>query len=259
VLQVQKNVSQSYWKKWIEDRDLDAGDTLMQIYMPLVHFQVNRIAHRLPSSVSISRDDLHSLALMGLYDALEKFDPKRDLKFETYASIRISGNILDGLRKEDWLPRTIRDKAKKIENAIEKLEPTLERKATPEEIALYTGYSSMEVINVMNDVFFSNMLSVDEQIKDAGDGQVNFIETIKDHETLTPEEMLLKDEQNKLLAKRIETELNEKEQLVISLYYYEELTFTEIGTIINLSTSRVSQIHAKSIFKLRNLLSKSNI
>ncbi|MEH7350417.1 FliA/WhiG family RNA polymerase sigma factor [Gottfriedia acidiceleris] len=253
-MQVQKNVSQSYWKRWIEDRDLDAGDALMRIYMPLVHFQVNRIAQRLPSNVT--RDDLHSLAMMGLYDALEKFDPKRDLKFETYASIRISGNILDGLRKEDWLPRSIRDKAKKIDFAIEKLELDLQRKATPEEIAEYTGYTSMEVVNVINDVFFSNMLSVDEQIKDAGDGQVNFIHTIKDHETLTPEEMLLKDEQIRLLAKTIVAELNEKEQLVISLYYHEELTFTEIGKIINLSTSRVSQIHAKSIFKLRDLLSK---
>lgn len=254
MLQVQKNVSQSYWKRWIEDRDLDAGDALMRIYMPLVHFQVNRIAQRLPSNVT--RDDLHSLAMMGLYDALEKFDPKRDLKFETYASIRISGNILDGLRKEDWLPRSIRDKAKKIDFAIEKLELDLQRKATPEEIAEYTGYTSMEVVNVINDVFFSNMLSVDEQIKDAGDGQVNFIHTIKDYETLTPEEMLLKDEQIRLLAKTIVAELNEKEQLVISLYYHEELTFTEIGKIINLSTSRVSQIHAKSIFKLRDLLSK---
>ncbi|MFD4704226.1 FliA/WhiG family RNA polymerase sigma factor [Gottfriedia sp. NPDC058432] len=253
-MQVQKNVSQSYWKRWIEDRDLDAGDALMRIYMPIVHFQVNRIAQRLPSNVS--RDDLHSLAMLGLYDALEKFDPKRDLKFETYASIRISGNILDGLRKEDWLPRSIRDKAKKIDFAIEKLEPDLQRKATPEEIAEYTGYTSMEVVNVINDVFFSNLLSIDEQIKDAGDGQVNFIHTIKDHETLTPEEMLLKDEQIRLLAKTIVTELNEKEQLVISLYYHEELTLTEIGAIINLSTSRVSQIHAKSIFKLRDLLSK---
>ncbi|MGG2026864.1 FliA/WhiG family RNA polymerase sigma factor [Gottfriedia sp. S16(2024)] len=253
-MQVQKNVSQSYWKRWIEDRDLDAGDALMRIYMPIVHFQVNSIAQRLPSNVS--RDDLHSLAMLGLYDALEKFDPKRDLKFETYASIRISGNILDGLRKEDWLPRSIRDKAKKIDFAIEKLEPDLQRKATPEEIAEYTGYTSMEVVNVTNDVFFSNLLSIDEQIKDAGDGQVNFIHTIKDHETLTPEEMLLKDEQIRLLAKTIVTELNEKEQLVISLYYHEELTLTEIGAIINLSTSRVSQIHAKSIFKLRDLLSK---
>ncbi|WP_088012937.1 FliA/WhiG family RNA polymerase sigma factor [Gottfriedia acidiceleris] len=255
MFQVQKNVSQDYWKKWIEDHDLQAGDALMRIYMPLVHFHVNRIAQRLPSNVC--RDDLQSLAMMGLYNALEKFDPNRDLKFETYASIRISGNILDGLRKEDWLPRSIRDKAKKIDCAIEKLEPALGRKATPEEIAQYTGYSSIEVVNVMNDVFFSNMLSVDEQIKDDCDGQVNFIHTIKDHETLTPEEMLLKDEQIRLLARTIVTELNEKEQLVISLYYHEGLTLTEIGTIINLSTSRVSQIHTKAIFKLKHLLSKN--
>ncbi|WP_255294893.1 FliA/WhiG family RNA polymerase sigma factor [Bacillus sp. AFS041924] len=253
-MQVQKNVSKSYWKMWIEDRDRHAGNELIRNYMPLVHFQVNRIAQRLPSNVC--RDELRSFAMMGLYDALEKFDPKRDLKFETYASIRISGNILDGLRKEDWLPRTIRDKAKKIDCAIEKLETTLHRKATPEEIAQYTGYSPKEVVNVINDVFFSNMLSVDEQIKDDGEGQVNFIQKIRDNVTLSPEEMMLKDEQINLLAKTIVTELNEKEQLVISLFYHEDLTFTEIGTIINLSTSRVSQIHAKAIFKLRDLLNE---
>ncbi|PEJ60229.1 FliA/WhiG family RNA polymerase sigma factor [Bacillus sp. AFS002410] len=254
-MQVQKNVSQSYWKTWIEDRDVNAGDALIRIYMPLVHFQVNRIAHRLPSNVS--RDDLRSFAMMGLYDALEKFDPNRDLKFETYASIRISGNIMDGLRKEDWLPRTTRDKAKKIDYAIEKLEPTLQRKVTPEEIAQYTGFSSKEVVNVINDVFFSNMLSFDDQIKDDGDGQVNFIQTIRNNETLTPEEELLKDEQIKQLAETIVAELNEKEQIVISLFYHEELTFTEIGSIISLSTSRVSQIHAKAIFKLRDFFSNN--
>lgn len=252
--QIPKNESQSYWKKWIEDRDIHAGDALIRIYMPLVHFQVNRISQSLPSNVS--RDDLRSFAMMGLYDALEKFDPNRDLKFETYASIRIRGNIMDGLRKEDWLPRTTRDKAKKIDVAIETLEQSLGRKATPVEIAQYTGYSSNEVVNVINDVFFSNLLSVDEQIKDDGDGQVNFIQTLRDNGTLTPEEALLKDEQIKQLAKTIVTELNEKEQIVISLFYHEELTFTEIGTVLSLSTSRVSQIHAKAIFKLKDFLSK---
>jgi RNA polymerase sigma factor for flagellar operon FliA len=252
---VQKNDSQNYWKKWVEDRDKHAGDALVRIYMPLVNFQVSRISQNLPSNVS--RDELKSFGMMGLYDALEKFDPNRDLKFETYASIRIRGSIMDGLRKEDWLPRTTRDKAKKIEHAIESLEQKLQRKATPEEIAAKTGFSSNEVVGVINDVFFSNLLSVDEQIKEDGDGQVNFIQTIKDTYTLTPEEEILKEEQIQHLSKTIVTDLNEKEQTVISLFYIEELTFTEIGVILNLSTSRVSQIHAKSIFKLREVLNKS--
>src|SRR5690606_7417639 len=108
--------TQEYWQKWTDSRDTDAGDALVRKYMPLVSYHVQRISVTLPKSVN--RDELNSLGMIGLYDALEKFDPSRDLKFDTYASFRIRGAIIDGLRKEDWLPRSAREKSKKVEAAI---------------------------------------------------------------------------------------------------------------------------------------------
>src|SRR6476469_7800593 len=123
----------SCWQKWIDCRDPEAGNLLVKKYTPLVSYHVQRISINLPKSVS--RDDIRSLGMMGLFDALERFDLDRDFKFDTYASFRIRGAILDGLRKEDWLPRSARDKKKKMDAAIEKLEQKYLRNVTPEEIA----------------------------------------------------------------------------------------------------------------------------
>jgi RNA polymerase sigma factor FliA len=248
----QMTEEQSYWQSWVTSRDAQAGNFLVQKYLPLVSYHVQRISVNLPRNVS--RDDLRSLGLMGLYDALEKFEPNRDLKFDTYASFRIRGAILDGLRKEDWLPRNTREKAKKIEAAIEKLEQRLARKATIQEISLEVNMTEDEVHSVMNEHFFANILSIDEKPSDQDDkdGQ-SFI--IKDEGTEMPEEKLIKNEMIAEMVKLI-SHLNEKEQLVISLFYKEELTLTEIGQVMSLSTSRISQIHSKAIFKLRHALEK---
>lgn len=248
----QMTEEQAYWQSWVTSRDAQAGNFLVQKYLPLVSYHVQRISVNLPRNVS--RDDLRSLGLMGLYDALEKFEPNRDLKFDTYASFRIRGAILDGLRKEDWLPRNTREKAKKIEAAIEKLEQRLARKASIQEISLEVSMTEEEVHSVMNEHFFANVLSIDEKPSDQEDkdGQ-SFI--IKDEGTEMPEEKLIKDETIAEMVKLI-SQLNEKEQLVISLFYKEELTLTEIGQVMNLSTSRISQIHSKAIFKLRHALEK---
>ncbi|KOP82157.1 FliA/WhiG family RNA polymerase sigma factor [Cytobacillus solani] len=248
----QMTEEQTYWQSWVTSRDAQAGNFLVQKYLPLVSYHVQRISVNLPRNVS--RDDLRSLGLMGLYDALEKFEPNRDLKFDTYASFRIRGAILDGLRKEDWLPRNTREKAKKIEAAIEKLEQRLARKVTIQEISLEVNMTEEEVHSVMNEHFFANVLSIDEKPSDQDDkdGQ-SFI--IKDESTEMPEEKLIKDEMIAEMVNLI-SQLNEKEQLVVSLFYKEELTLTEIGQVMNLSTSRISQIHSKAIFKLRHALEK---
>jgi RNA polymerase sigma factor FliA len=243
---------QMYWKKWIHSRDSNAGDMLVRKYIPLVHYHVQRISAGLPKYVSL--EDLKSLGMLGLYDALEKFDPNRDLKFDTYASIRIRGAILDGLRKEDWLPRTSREKAKKIEAVIEKLEQKFMRTVSAKEVADELGISEEEVISVMNEGFFANVLSIDEQPKDVEEKEHSAY-SIKDEKTPNPEEYLLKEELYTELENVIK-QLNEKEQLVISLFYKEELTLTEIGQILGLSTSRISQIHSKALFKLRGVLEK---
>ncbi|AYC29265.1 FliA/WhiG family RNA polymerase sigma factor [Paenisporosarcina cavernae] len=246
---------QTYWQLWIEKRDPDAGDILIRKYTPLVQYHVQRIGAGIPKNVS--RDDLKSLGMMGLFDALNKFEPSRDLKFDTYASFRVRGAIIDGLRKEDWLPRSTREKSKKLEADIEKLEQKLMRHATPEEVADFTGNTVDEVYRTVQEHFFSNVLSIDEQLQDQDEAEgKSFV--IRDDSTKTPEQELVKVE---LLGDLVEQvgQLNEKEQLVLSLFYTEELTLTEIGEMLQLSTSRISQIHSKALFKLRKSLTSEMI
>lgn len=249
--QVSSSEDQVYWQRWIETRDSQAGDSLMRMYLPLVNYHVQRISVGLPKSVS--KDDLLSLGMLGLYDALEKFDPTRDLKFDTYASFRIRGAIIDGLRKEDWLPRSSREKAKKIDSVIEKLEQKHMRTVTPKEIAEELGLTEEEVQQSVTEGFFANVLSIDEGPRDQDESQETAKFTIKDEKTPTPEEKLLKDELVEQLASVIE-QLNDNEQLVVSLFYKEELTLTEIGNVMGLSTSRISQIHSKALFKMKKIL-----
>ncbi|WP_338452072.1 FliA/WhiG family RNA polymerase sigma factor [Niallia oryzisoli] len=243
---------QRYWDKWVTSRDKDAGNVLIKKYLSLVSYHVQRISVSLPKTVS--RDDLTSLGMIGLYDALEKFDPNRDLKFDTYASFRVRGAILDGLRKEDWLSRTSREKAKKMDAAIERLEQKYLRHVTEEEIARELNISVEEVYTITNEQFLANVLSIDEQL-DENEDKSNGSFIIKDESGEDPEESLLKNEAIEEMAAIIST-FNEKEQLVISLFYQEELSLTEIGEIMGLSTSRISQIHSKCIYKLRQSLGK---
>ncbi|RSK45109.1 FliA/WhiG family RNA polymerase sigma factor [Bacillus canaveralius] len=240
------------WNKWVQHRDAQAGNLLVKKYIPLVSYHVQRIAVGLPKIVS--RDDLRSLGMIGLYDALEKFDPDRELKFDTYASFRIRGAILDGLRKEDWLPRSTRDKAKKIEAATELLEQRNMRNVTVAEIAAELAITEEEVYTTMNEHFFANVLSMDEQPADQDDSDSQSF-VLKDNKTETPEEKIVKNEIISEMTEMI-TKLNDKEQLVLSLFYKEELTLTEIGQVMDLSTSRISQIHSKALYKLRQALDK---
>ncbi len=241
------------WKQWIEHRDEDAAEWLVHHYAPLVNYHVQRLAATLPKN--IDRDELKSLALIGLYDALEKFDHSRDLKFDTYASFRIKGTILDGLRKEDWLPRSSREKTKKIEAMAEQLEQQLQRKATPKEIAKELEVSEQEVYDSMNEGFVASVLSLDDQPKNSEDGE-DLLYTIRDERQPSPEEALLNQQVFKELVEVIK-QLSEREQLVISLFYKEELTLTEIGQILGLSTSRISQIHSKAINRMKKILGQT--
>lgn len=238
------------WKLWMENRDTDAGDWLVRTYMPLVNYHVQRISSGLPRNVA--RDDIMSLGLQGLFDALTKFEPSRDLKFDTYASFRIRGSIIDGLRKEDWLPRSSRERSKKLEEEIHKLEQSLLRHATPEEIARHLGMSVEDVYQTVHEQYFSNILSMDERMSDDDeDSQKSFI--LKNELERSPEHHVMMGELIQELSIKIH-ELNDNEQLVLNLFYTDEMTLTEIGEILSLSTSRISQIHSKALFKLRKLL-----
>lgn len=243
------------WQKWLTNKDPEACDSLIRLYMPLVQYHVSRVSASLPRNVN--KDDLLSHGLLGLYDALEKFDASRDLKFDTYASFRVRGAIIDGLRKEDWLPRSMREKAKKLDVTIEKLEQKLGRYVTADEVAKELNISEDEVSHIMSESFLANMLSMDEKTNDS-EREETYKSTIEDKQTLTPEQSLFQEATKDELAKVIKS-LNEKEQLVISLFYFEELTLTEIGQILELSTSRISQIHSKAIFRLQQALKNTEI
>ena len=245
---------QRLWSSWINNRDPQAGDLLVKKYKSLVSYHVQRISAGLPKNVS--RDDLVSLGMMGLFDALNKFDINRDLKFDTYASFRVRGAIIDGLRKEDWLPRSAREKSKKLEVQMEYLEQQLMRHATPEELADYMNLPVEEVYQTVQEHFFSNVLSINEQ-QDHEDSEGKAF-VIRDDNTRTPEQQVVQAELLEDLVDNIQ-KLNEKEQLVLSLFYTEEMTLTEIGEMLSLSTSRISQIHSKALFKLRKLLSSEMI
>jgi RNA polymerase sigma factor for flagellar operon FliA len=240
------------WKRWKENRDQTAADILVRKYTPLVHFHVQRIIISLPKN--ITKDDLISQGLFGLFDALEKFDITRDLKFDTYASFRIKGSIIDYLRKEDWLSRSSREKAKKLDAIIEQLEQKHMRSVTTSDISEALNLPEEEVYTTINESYFSNVLSIDEIVNDSESDSESKGFTIKDTNEKTPEELLFEKQKIDELTNVISNELNDREKIILDLFYKEELTFTEIANILDITTSRVSQIHSKSLLKLRKTL-----
>src|SRR5690625_2795474 len=184
--------------------------------MQIINYKENRIYMNLPKNVD--REEVKSLAFMGLFDAIQKFDLNRDLKFDTYASFRIRGAIIDGLRKEDWLPRSTREKAKKIEQASSELTQKLQRTPTSSEIADYLNMTRDEVETSYKDAMFANLLSIEQRASDDPDDSKEGIGySIIDHDQLSPEEHLVQEENYTELAESIKS-LNKNEQLVISLF-----------------------------------------
>lgn len=242
------------WSHWNRNRNEEAANGLIAHYMYIIDYHVERVASHIPAS--FDRNDLRSLGLMGLYDALTKFEPDRNLKFSTYATIRVRGSIIDGLRKEDWLPRTLREQTKRIENATKTLEQKLTRTPTASEIAKKLDIDEEEVETTMSHALFANLISLETTVTTAEDDRDTEIsDMIEDTAAVHPEEQVTFKELTKELIEQIK-HLNENEQLVISLFYEEELTLTEIGEVLNLTTSRISQIHKQAIFKLRKTLTK---
>lgn len=244
---------QKLWHQWEKQASENDLNDLIEYYMYLVHFHVERIASHLPNNVS--KDDIKSFGLLGLYDAIKKFESERNLKFDTYASFRIKGSIMDGLRKEDWLPRTLREKTKKVDRAAQQLEQELQRIPTSEEIAERLDMTKDEVEAVVKDTLFANVLSIEEKTKTSDEFNEGIGYTIPDEHAYQPEQEMLQQELNLELAEGIK-KLNKNEQMVISLFYNEELTLTEIGHVLDLTTSRISQIHKNAVYKLKDVLNK---
>lgn len=240
------------WDQWLNYQDMDAANELVKQYSYLISFHVDRLSAHLPKTVQ--KDDLVSLAYMGLFDAIKKFEPSRKLKFDTYASFRIRGSIIDGLRKEDWLPRSLREKTKQVEQISEKLEQQLQRQPTSSEIAEHLNMTASEVEETVKNSLFANVLSIDQRPTDTHDDEQESISyIIPDQHNLTPDEQLIQLEMEREVAEAIQS-LNKNEQLVISLFYHDELTMTEIGEVLDLTTSRISQIHKQALYKMKDIL-----
>jgi RNA polymerase sigma factor FliA len=241
------------WQQYRKTKDQGIRDRLILTYAPLVKYVAGRLGSGLPAHVD--EGDLVSYGLLGLIGAIERYDPDRDVKFETYAIARIKGAIIDELRAMDWVPRSVRSRAREIERAIVELERTLMRAPTDEEIAAKVGISNEELDRSLFEISRSSMAALDELWTPQGGGdQVALIDTIEDVAGADPEFSLEQTELNEALAEAI-ARLPEREKLVVTLYYYEELTLREIGEVLGVTESRVSQLHTKAVLRLKARLS----
>jgi len=242
-------------KDWItfkETNSAELRERLLEEYLPLVKSVAGRMALGFPKSVELS--DLVSTGVIGLIEALSNYDPSRGVKFETYAVPRIRGAILDELRSLDWVPRSTRAKSREIDRATIRLENKLGRIPTHKELAKCLRVSPRELMATIDDVSSSSVLSLDELIYGEDDNrQVPRVETVE----CNPQHNILHDLEKKELKAFIVSSLNnltQQEKLVIAFYYYEEMTLKEIGEIMHISESRVSQIHTKAVLKLRSMV-----
>ena len=236
------------WEEYSRRRPAEVREKLIIEYAPLVKIVAGRLSMYL--GYNVEYDDLVGYGVFGLIDAIDKFDYGKGIKFETYASLRIRGAVLDQIRKMDWIPRSLRQKQKKIDAAMNKLELELGRPATDEELAKEIGISEDELLNWQGQANVTNVISLDEFVDTSGEKNV---ESVGVNTFETPEEVIEKDELKKLLAESLET-LTDREKKVILLYYYEELTLKEISLVLEVSESRISQLHTRALQKMKTKL-----
>lgn len=241
------------WHQFRTDGNRQAKDKLLAEYAPLVRYTAQRVSMNLPKSVELG--DLIGSGVFGLIKAVEKFEPEMGYKFETFATHKIRGAILDELRKLDWVPRSIRQKSKNVQVTIAKLENRLGRVPYDDEVADELGMSMREYEGLLGEVAPATIVSLEEKLPDRGGESktVSLIDTIEDPNGSNPLKDLGYQEVKRILKETI-SELPEKEKLVIALYHYEELTLKEIGKVLGITESRISQIHSKTILKLRGRL-----
>ena len=238
------------WERFKKTEDSDMRDRLLTDYLPLVKNVAGRMAAGFPKSVELN--DLINTGVIGLIEAFNNFDPERGVKFETFAVPRIRGAILDELRMLDWVPRSTRAKARSIDRALMKLENELGRGPSENELARRLNISVHELFSARKDVSVSTLLSLDELIcREDDNRQVPRIETVENKASIDVLNDMEKTELRVFVIHAISS-LTEQERLVVSLYYYEELTLKEIGDIMLISESRVSQIHTRAVTRLRN-------
>jgi RNA polymerase sigma factor for flagellar operon FliA len=246
----QKNFVDQLWADYKSQEHPEARDKLIVHFSPLVKYVAGRVATGLPAN--IEQSDLVSYGIFGLIDAIEKFEPGRGIKFETYAISRIKGAIIDELRAIDWVPRSVRFKAREIEKAIGRLENELKRSPSDEELAKEMGVGLEELRGIYTQMSFVSLVALDELVStgsDKGD-KLSLIDTLADTTVEDPVMSFETEETKEILAGAI-NRLSDREKTVVTLYYYEGLTLAEIGQILGVTESRVCQMHTKAILQLR--------
>jgi RNA polymerase sigma factor for flagellar operon FliA len=241
------------WRRYKDSGDPRARERLVLAYSPLVKYVAGRMSSGLPAHVEEA--DLISYGLLGLISAIERFEPAREIRFETFAITRIKGSIIDELRSLDWVPRSVRAKAREIERANAKLEHRLHRAPTDQEMASELEVTVEEFQESLVRISNSSVVALDElwTVSDSSGDQVSLLDTIQDESAADPaQEMDLTDMKDRL-ADAI-ARLPEREKLVVALYYYENLTLREIGEVLGVTESRVSQLHTKAVLRLKSRL-----
>ena len=237
------------WKLYRRTRDRKIRDYFVRQYAPLVKYVAGKIALGMPQNVEF--DDLVGFGVFGLFDAIDKFDPGKHVKFKTYAVTRIRGAIFDELRTIDWVPRSVRQKAREVEDVVRRLEASLGRAASDEEIASAMAMDLKEFQQTMLKISGTSMLSLHDIWYTGEDNdKISIAESIESPGSLNPDTIVEKDEIKRVIVAAIK-ELPDKEKKVLVLYYYEDLTLKEIGEVLAVTESRVSQLHTKAIMRLR--------
>ncbi len=233
------------WESYQTNPSPEIREQIILEYAPLVRVVAGRLSMYL--GYNVEYDDLVGYGIFGLIDAIDKFDAAKDVKFETYASLRIRGSILDQIRKMDWIPRTVRQKQKKLDEAIKRVEMRTGKNASDEDIAKEIGISDAELTNWQSQLKITNIVSLNEYVEQ---GSEPVMDAKHNTHFAQPEEQIQENELKEVLKSTLEL-LTEKERKVIELYYYEELTLKEISKVLDVSESRVSQLHTKALMKMR--------
>lgn len=245
----QEELESKLWADYKKTKDPAIREWFIKQYAPLVRYVAGKVAIGLPQNVDF--EDLVGYGVFGLIDAIDKFDPDKHVKFKTYAVTRIRGAIIDELRNTDWVPRSVRQKSREVENAIAELEAKMGRAPTDKEIAEYLNLSEDDFNEVIQKISVTTILSLDDVWYTGDDhDKVSIIDSIESHPNQAPDYEVEREEIKRVILEALK-ELPEKEQKVLVLYYYEDLTLKEIGQVLDVTESRVSQLHTKAITRLR--------